>query len=271
MKLSTGAYCSTLEPWYPTGGGISRPQTRHTQPALACPSNKLNTSLFRLFRWSPDFKLGKNSTFVAVWVKFFNLPLHYYNESTLIRLGSTLGNILGVHKDTLNLTQRVFAKVCIEMDVTKPFFDPSDPIWIGTSKEQGWKIDLEYQGNPAYCTFCGLLWHTVGLCRNKYLQISSQINPLQISSQSVTIRIHTPHQQDCVVSWVCASCLARIWTQLWDHLRTDCAQTLMKFSTSRRSLGKGRRYFRDDRFSGVHSSCRTIRCRICRRSIYLVQ
>lgn len=135
-----------------------------TKRALACPSHKLNNSMFRLFRWTPDFEIGKDSTYVAVWVKFHNLPLHYYNESSLHRLGSTLGNVLRVHTDTLNLTQQVFAKVCIEMDITKPFVES---VWIGTSKEQGWKIDVEYQGNQTYCTFCGLLGHTVGLCRKK--------------------------------------------------------------------------------------------------------
>lgn len=50
-----------------------------TKHALARETNKIKTSLFRLFRWSPDFK----SSYVAVWVKFFNLPLHYYNEAAL--------------------------------------------------------------------------------------------------------------------------------------------------------------------------------------------
>lgn len=99
-----------------------------------------------------------------MWVKLHILPLYYYNESTLYRLGSTIGNVLRIHPDTRNLTQQVFAKLCIEMDVTKPFLDS---IWIGTSKYHSWKIDLEYQGNQAFSTFCGLLGHTVGLCRKK--------------------------------------------------------------------------------------------------------
>lgn len=37
---------------------------------------------------------------------------------------------------------------------------------IGT-KEHGWKIDVEYQGNQTFCTFCCLLGHTVRLCRKK--------------------------------------------------------------------------------------------------------
>lgn len=135
-----------------------------TNMALASTTNKINNSLFRLFRWTPDFKLGKESSFVAVWVKFFNLPLHYYNTASLCRLGSLLGNVVGIHHSTLELTHQVFAKVCIEMDVTKPFLDT---LWIGPSRESGLNIPVEYEGNNSFCNYCGLLGHTVGLCRKE--------------------------------------------------------------------------------------------------------
>lgn len=50
------------------------------------------------------------------------------------------------------------------MDVSKPFLDK---VWIGTSKEYGWFIPVEYEGNHAYCAYCGLFGHTVGFCSKK--------------------------------------------------------------------------------------------------------
>lgn len=50
------------------------------------------------------------------------------------------------------------------MDVSKPFIDT---LWIGTSKEYGWSVSVEYEGNHAYCQYCGLLGHTIGLCKKK--------------------------------------------------------------------------------------------------------
>lgn len=135
-----------------------------TKRALARPSNKINTNLYRLFRWTPDFEVGRESSFTAVWVKMHNLPLHYFNETALHRLGSLLGTVLTIHSSTINLTQQAYAKVCIEMDVAKPF---ADNLWIGTSKEYGWTIELEYEGNHAYCDYCGILGHTIGLCKKK--------------------------------------------------------------------------------------------------------
>lgn len=108
--------------------------------------------------------MGRESSFAPVWVKMHNLPLHYYNESALHRLGSLLGTVLSIHQSTSNLMQQAYAKVCIELDVSKPF---KEKVWIGTSKEYGWSTDLEYEGNHAYCDYCALLGHTVGLCKKK--------------------------------------------------------------------------------------------------------
>lgn len=135
-----------------------------TKKALARTKNKIKTSMFRLFRWTPDFEIGRDSSLAAVWVKMSNLPLHYFNETSLIRLGSVLGTVLGVHHSTRSLTQQKFAKVCVELDVSKPLLEK---LWIGTSKEYGWEISLKYEGNNAYCDYCGLLGHTLGLCRKK--------------------------------------------------------------------------------------------------------
>lgn len=65
---------------------------------------------------------------------------------------------------TLDLMHQVYARVCIELDVTQELIDQ---VWIGTSKEHGWVIDIEYEGNHALCEYCGLLGHIVGLCRKK--------------------------------------------------------------------------------------------------------
>lgn len=45
-----------------------------TKRALARMTNKIKTSLFRLFRWTSDFEVGKYSSLATVWVKMYNLP-----------------------------------------------------------------------------------------------------------------------------------------------------------------------------------------------------
>lgn len=117
-----------------------------------------------MFRWTSEFEIGKESSFVAVWVKFYNLPLHYYNESSLRMLGSLIGTILRIDTHTLDLRHQVYSRVCIEIDVTQKL---EEQLWIGISKENGWLINVEYEGNHAYCSYCALLGHTIRLCRKK--------------------------------------------------------------------------------------------------------
>lgn len=38
---------------------------------------------------------------------------------------------------------------------------------MGMTKESSWSLDLEYEENNAFCTHCGLLGHTEGLCCKK--------------------------------------------------------------------------------------------------------
>lgn len=134
--LETQPAVGYLDPRHVT---LNMASPEDTKRALSRPTNKINNSLFRMFRWSPEFEIGKESSFVAVWVKFFNLPLHYYNEAALHRLGSILGTVLRVDTNTLDLVHQAYARVCIELDVTQQF---QDKLWIGT-KEHGWLIDVE--------------------------------------------------------------------------------------------------------------------------------
>lgn len=110
-----------------------------TQRALSRASSKVKNCLFRLFRWTPEFKIGKDSSMVAVWVKLYNLPLQYFNEPTRIRLGSVLGNVLHICPNT-NLTQQIYAHMCIELDVSKLLMES---FLMETSKENHWPIYLE--------------------------------------------------------------------------------------------------------------------------------
>lgn len=131
--------------------------------ALSRTSNKTKTSLFRLFKQTPEFEVGKDSFLAAVWVKLYKLPLHYFNEASLLRLGSLLGTVLRIHPVRWR-SRNNDMQSCIEMDVSKPF---TETLWIGTSKEYGWEVSVEYEGNQAYCDYCRLLGHTIGLCHKK--------------------------------------------------------------------------------------------------------
>lgn len=144
-----------------------------TQRALSRPTSKIKNYLFRLFRWTPDFEIGKDSSMAAMWARLYNLPLQYFNESALIRLGSALGTVLLICPKTADLTQQIYARMCIELEVSKPLLES---FLSGTSNEDNWPVFVEYEGNNAYCSHCGLLGHVVGICRKKHPQLTKENN-----------------------------------------------------------------------------------------------
>lgn len=130
--------------------------------ALSRDSHIIGTSMFRISRWSKEFQFDKESTHIAVWIRLPHLPFIYFHSSYLERLGNTIVNFIRVDDKTVNLQNLVYARLCVEIDVTGP--RPSR-VWIGESKEKGYWHKIEYEGNNAFCTHCGLLGHVKGDCR----------------------------------------------------------------------------------------------------------
>lgn len=71
--------------------------------------------------WSPDFIVEPNTIDTTLaWVWFPSLNMVYYNESFLLRVASTLGKLIKVDLTTLNVECDRFARVCIEVYLSKP-------------------------------------------------------------------------------------------------------------------------------------------------------
>lgn len=86
--------------------------------ALSYGPHKLDSSLFKVFRWSPDFSPKKDSSLAAVWVRFINPHLMFFIPSYLQVLSSTVGTFLKSDVPTRNLTRPSFARVCLELDLS---------------------------------------------------------------------------------------------------------------------------------------------------------
>ncbi|KAL3623412.1 hypothetical protein CASFOL_032228 [Castilleja foliolosa] len=129
---------------------------------LSQDSKRILSSLFRVFRWHKDFDFSKDNSTVPVWVSLPKLPLVYMNPLFLERVGNILGKYLRADEKSVGMTNVMRARVCVEMDVAKPF---TTQIWIGESKDIGFWQNIEYEGNNSFCSFCGLLGHGRGICR----------------------------------------------------------------------------------------------------------
>lgn len=72
-------------------------------------------------RWSPEFVSPEAKVNQAmVWIRFSGLNFLYYDESILLDLASAVGVPVKVDTNTLKVERGRFARVCVEVDLTKP-------------------------------------------------------------------------------------------------------------------------------------------------------
>ncbi|GAA0160481.1 hypothetical protein LIER_17025 [Lithospermum erythrorhizon] len=125
----------------------------------------------RIFKWESDFTPIKESSLAPVWVRFVGIPLYMFDVNTLLSISNSIGKPLRVDPINVNRMNLRSARVCVELDVAKPFIDS---IWVcfedDDSKEvlEGFWVKVFYDVVPPYCIFCSHIGHAMEECkRNK--------------------------------------------------------------------------------------------------------
>ncbi|KAL8161345.1 hypothetical protein V2J09_012834 [Rumex salicifolius] len=108
-------------------------------------------------QWSIEFNPQTsviNST--GVWVRISRLSMMMYDRNLLFAISSTIENPLRIDNNTLNATRGRFAKVCIEVDLTKPL--------KGEMFVNGERLQIEYENLHLICFTCGRYGHDCDHC-----------------------------------------------------------------------------------------------------------
>lgn len=85
----------------------------------------------RIFRWSPQFWVDKESPLVPVWITYPCLPIMFFTKQSLFALAGLIGLPLRRDEGTVSLKRRSFGRLQIEIDLLKP---RADKIWIGMAE-----------------------------------------------------------------------------------------------------------------------------------------
>ena len=114
--------------------------------------------------WEPYFRAsGDNLTSVAIWVRFSELPIEFYDLEVLKEIGSAIGPVLRIDSYTANGSRGSYARLCIQVDIDRPLIKS---IRIGSMVQQ-----VLYEGISSLCFCCGRLGHKQENC---YYQIKQQ-------------------------------------------------------------------------------------------------
>ncbi|MBA0694676.1 hypothetical protein Goari_004952, partial [Gossypium aridum] len=57
---------------------------------------------------------------IAVWIQLLGLPLEYFNEEVLVKVGKLVGRPIKLDSNTVYTTRGKFARICIEIYLSKP-------------------------------------------------------------------------------------------------------------------------------------------------------
>ncbi|XP_045798137.1 uncharacterized protein LOC123892394 [Trifolium pratense] len=108
-------------------------------------------------QWSPTFNAATATIDkTMVWIRVPSLNLVYYDESLLWALASMVGNPVKVDLHTLRVERGRFARMCVEIDLTKPV--------VGRVGVNGEWYQVQYEGLHIICTQCGCYGHLLKDC-----------------------------------------------------------------------------------------------------------
>ncbi|XP_070044692.1 uncharacterized protein [Nicotiana tomentosiformis] len=108
-----------------------------------------NNRLMVLKNWEPDFEFDKKPMrVIPLWVTFPGLPIKCWAEENLGRIASCLGKPICTDKLTAQCEQISYARVLIEMDITRPLPDALNIEYPdGSIREQL----VDYEWKPKLC------------------------------------------------------------------------------------------------------------------------
>ncbi|XP_031131806.1 uncharacterized protein LOC116033187 [Ipomoea triloba] len=107
--------------------------------------------------WRPNFNPHSNEIEkLLVWARLPTLPIEYFEDDFLQKIGDKIGRTIKVDGTTSPVSRGKFARVCVEINITKPLLSKY------TLGEMVWPI--EYEGIHLICFNCGIYGHRQDQC-----------------------------------------------------------------------------------------------------------
>ncbi|CAN1760391.1 hypothetical protein LINPERHAP1_LOCUS7509 [Linum perenne] len=91
-----------------------------------------------------------------VWVRLPGLPLEFFTETFLRRIGDKIGKLVRIDPTTLAMERGNYARICVRVDLSKKL--------LSKYKLLHRVRRVEYEGLHVVCFKCGIYGHTIDIC-----------------------------------------------------------------------------------------------------------
>ncbi|CAN1132070.1 hypothetical protein LINPERHAP2_LOCUS6782 [Linum perenne] len=102
-------------------------------------------------QWSPSFDEEAPIKSILTWVRLPKLSIHYFNKVAVSRIGNSIGRTVRLDLATAEGSRGRYARVCVEIDVTKPL--------LGKFMIEDKVYKVEYESLENVCFDCGFYGH----------------------------------------------------------------------------------------------------------------
>ncbi|CAN1144935.1 hypothetical protein LINPERHAP2_LOCUS14393 [Linum perenne] len=110
--------------------------------------------------WRPHFQPeGSPISTLRVWVRLPGIPLEYFDADVLTIIGDRIGKTVRLDHTTLEGSRGNFARVCVEVDLSKPL--------LSKYRLRRRVRRVEYEGLHTIFYSCGCYGHGLESCPNK--------------------------------------------------------------------------------------------------------
>lgn len=107
--------------------------------------------------WTHDFDpYGEKLEKILVWVRLPNIPLEYFHKNFLMKIGRKIGDLKKIDQTTVSVYRGMFARICVEVDLSKPK--------LANYRVRNIEKMIEYEGIFLICFGCGKQGHKKEEC-----------------------------------------------------------------------------------------------------------
>ena len=117
----------------------------------------IGDSYLTIRKWIPNFIADEAPMrHLTAWVRIPNLSVEYFDKLVLHKIGSKIGKVIKIDRNTESMDRGQYVRFCIEVDLAKPL--------LSKFRLNGriWKI--QYEGLKMICYKCGHLGHKEDKC-----------------------------------------------------------------------------------------------------------